>query len=624
MGMSQPPHQPERSAPRSASGRERLPPDTPESGSRQRRLRLRLFIALVVLVVLLVPVLGYAAVWTYRFAVAQLGPFAPLAVAGAGALLLAIGGPWLLIRYRRPLTKLIGQSAVLAWALVEATGLPNWFRGRFPRLSGFLAARLAPGAATGLGLTISLAVAGALLVYVMELLVEVVLGTKVVAIDRRSLNLIATVRTPELDRVMYAASYLGAGRTIVILLAAAVLVALLARRWLAALLFLLAPAAAELFMALLKLLVHRPRPPLEDARIVTGGFSFPSGHATLAATFYGTLAFLLIRRVRAEWLKALIGIIAALVVLAVGVSRVYLGVHYPTDVLAGWALGVFWLVVVVLVDALAARREATHSSAAAVGAALTSKRRERGRRVGTIARMAVSSGVVLLAVGAATFTYQDIPPVPSVPPPSSILVASDQVPQVVETHLRHVTETLTGKPQEPISLVLVGSQTTLERAFVAAGWTEAAPFGFQSVAGGISASLSHRPDNAGPVTPSFLAEEPDSLAFSQPVGATFAKRHHIRIWSTHYQTTSGQNVWLATASFDEGFELAPTTFLPTHRIAPDIDTERGFVVASLTRSDSITQTVTIQLVPPEQGHNFSGDPFYTDGQAFILYLRTAA
>src|SRR5262249_1325531 len=157
------------------------------------------------------------------------------------------------------------------------------------------------------------------------------------------------------------------------------------------------------------------------------------------------------------------------------------------------------------------------------------------------------------------------------------------------------------------SLVLVGSRAALERAFVAAGWTEAAPFGFQSVAGGIGAALSHRPDPAGPVTPSFLAEEPNTLAFSLPVGATFAERHHIPIWSTHHQTTSGQDIWLATASFDAGFELAPTTFLPTHRIAPAIDTERAFVVASLTHSGSVTQSVTLQLVPPEQGHNFSGD-----------------
>jgi membrane-associated phospholipid phosphatase len=127
-----------------------------------------------------------------------------------------------------------------------------------------------------------------------------------------------------------------------ILTTLALVILLLARRWLWALLLLLATGVAELFMAVLKLLVARPRPPLEDARIVEAGFSFPSGHATAAATFYGTLAYLLIRCMSPDWLKALIGVTAALIVLAVGVSRIYLGVHYPTDVIGGWIIGFVW------------------------------------------------------------------------------------------------------------------------------------------------------------------------------------------------------------------------------------------------------------------------------------------
>src|SRR5262245_14309445 len=179
MGISQSPHQPGQPDPSSALGRERALPDSSRREAESRRhQRRRMLAGLLLLILILVPVLLYMAVWTYRLAVAQLGPFAPLAVVGVGAFLLAIGGPWLLIHYRRPLTTLIVRSAALAWTLVEATGLPRWFRRRFPRLFRFLAVRLAPGAATGLGLSIGLAVAGALLVYVLELLSEVLFGTK--------------------------------------------------------------------------------------------------------------------------------------------------------------------------------------------------------------------------------------------------------------------------------------------------------------------------------------------------------------------------------------------------------------------------------------------------------------
>jgi hypothetical protein len=89
------------------------------------------------------------------------------------------------------------------------------------------------------------------------------------------------------------------------------------------------------------------------------------------------------------------------------------------------------------------------------------------------------------------------------------------------------------------------------------------------------------------------------------------------------QTSDGQPIWLATASFDEGFELAHNTWLPTHQIAPDIDTERAYIVSSLQAAGDVAQSDTIQLVPAEFGYNFDGDPFFTDGRALLITLPTA-
>jgi hypothetical protein len=98
------------------------------------------------------------------------------------------------------------------------------------------------------------------------------------------------------------------------------------------------------------------------------------------------------------------------------------------------------------------------------------------------------------------------------------------------------TKGLTGRLQEPVSLVFVG--------------TQAQPFGLNAVLGEAEAALGQRGDPAGPVTPSFLAEEPNALAFNQPIGVTLAQRHHIRISSTSFQTRNGWSIRLATASFD--------------------------------------------------------------------------
>jgi LssY C-terminus/PAP2 superfamily len=386
-------------------------------------------------------------------------------------------------------------------------------------------------------------------------------------------------------------------------------------------------------------LVHRPRPPLEDARIVQGGFSFPSGHAALSATFFGTIGYLLVVRVlRREGLRVLVGILAALLVLAIGSARVYLGVHYPSDVLAGWAAGVLWVVLVIVAEDLWAGQQvgidltppphdttlgtpaptvATAANPSMLAIVSPARRLSPRRRAATVASALV---LLLLAATVVSLTYQTIPALPTRAPVTPQLVAPDAVPSVVAAHLPHSTETLFGHAQEPISVIFVGTRAQLQGVFQAAGWTEAQPLTWATFGQAIGASVTQRPDPAGPVTPSFLAEQPNALAFSQPVGSTFAQRHHIRIWSTAVATSEGQNLWLATASFDQGFELAPTTLFPTHQIAPDIDTERAYVKTSLQSTGRVAQTQTLQLVPPESGHNFNGDFFHTDGQAVILYL----
>jgi undecaprenyl-diphosphatase len=562
------------------------------------RLSLRLLGILVGIVLL------YGLLFAYQLLETQLGPFAPLVALLVGGLVVAIAAPWLLIRDREPLLAAAGAAGGWLWERLKATGVPKRLATRFPRLATFLHARLAR-TPTGLTLTLGLIAAGALLWYVLELSFEVVTGSPTVGIDRRLINLVATLRTPQLDQLMYLITFLASEQTVVVLTVVAVLVPLIAGRPRSALLVVSAVVAGTLFFELVKVLVQRPRPLLEDARIVQGGFSFPSGHSTVAATFYGTLAYLAIRNLQQYRWKVLVAMATGVLVLAIGVSRIYLGVHYPSDVLAGWAAGALWVVLMIVADQFWMPYQIPPLSAS--------------RRAVTVG----SAIVLLLVAGAYLATlYRTIPPPPAIAPPTSAVIALAAVASSVEEQLPHYTEGLTGHRQEPISFVFVGSRTQLEQVFQAAGWTENQPYTLGTLWGGIVASIAQQPDPAGPVTPSFLADEPNALAFSLPVGKTFAERHHIRLWTTSIQTTTGQSLWLATASFDQGFELAPSTGLPTHQIAPDIDTERTFVVTSLEGTGLVTNSQTIQLVPPEAGRNFDGDPFHTDGMAVILQIST--
>jgi undecaprenyl-diphosphatase len=119
---------------------------------------------------------------------------------------------------------------------------------------------------------------------------------------------------------------------------------LIERKRHAALLVVVAVAGGLLISTLLKEGFDRPRPDLVPHGSIVYTASFPSGHSMLSAVVYLTLGALLARVHAGRALKAYFLLVAAILTLLVGVSRVYLGVHWPTDVLAGWAGGAAWAI----------------------------------------------------------------------------------------------------------------------------------------------------------------------------------------------------------------------------------------------------------------------------------------
>jgi len=103
-----------------------------------------------------------------------------------------------------------------------------------------------------------------------------------------------------------------------------------------------AVGSGELVSTVLKIFYHRPRPDLVPHGMEVFTASFPSGHATMSAIAYLTLATLIARVERNRRAKALVLALGVSVTLLVGISRIYLGVHWPSDVLAGWCIGAAW------------------------------------------------------------------------------------------------------------------------------------------------------------------------------------------------------------------------------------------------------------------------------------------
>lgn len=95
--------------------------------------------------------------------------------------------------------------------------------------------------------------------------------------------------------------------------------------------------------SLLKIIVQRKRP-IENILISETGYSFPSGHSMVSMAFYGFLIYLILHKVKNKFLKYMITIILLLLILLIGISRIYLGVHYASDVIGGFLVGMIFLI----------------------------------------------------------------------------------------------------------------------------------------------------------------------------------------------------------------------------------------------------------------------------------------
>jgi undecaprenyl-diphosphatase len=138
--------------------------------------------------------------------------------------------------------------------------------------------------------------------------------------------------------------------TVLLLVTALVIVYLVLGRRLRTALFVFAATAGGIALGgLLKLIYARPRPDLVPHLVDVTTSSFPSGHATDSALTYLTLAALLARTVPDRASRIFIIAAAILLTLLIGGSRVYLGVHWPSDVVAGWTIGAAWAIACSLV-----------------------------------------------------------------------------------------------------------------------------------------------------------------------------------------------------------------------------------------------------------------------------------
>lgn len=122
------------------------------------------------------------------------------------------------------------------------------------------------------------------------------------------------------------------------------------RYWKKVILLFSSVAGGALLNLMLKNVFQRARPAIPGAYMVDNGFSFPSGHSMISLVFYGMVAYLAMGYVKNNNWKGLLIVGICVICALIGFSRLYLGVHYLTDVLAGWAAGGLWLAACIFIN----------------------------------------------------------------------------------------------------------------------------------------------------------------------------------------------------------------------------------------------------------------------------------
>jgi membrane-associated phospholipid phosphatase len=207
----------------------------------------------------------------------------------------------------------------------------------------------------GLATIVGLAVA-VLALFLFGWLADEMLAGSTLAFDLRVRAATHALATPGLTHALRLVSRLG-GPSVLMVLGVILAVIFVGHRWWrGAIVLCVAMAGAGVLDTALKLAFHRARPAPYFGHALPDSYSFPSGHALFAFCFFTAGAALLAPRLQHPALRWLVWAVAASLVLAIGFSRIYLGVHYPSDVLAGYAVGLLWSSVLIVGDRVAHAR----------------------------------------------------------------------------------------------------------------------------------------------------------------------------------------------------------------------------------------------------------------------------
>jgi hypothetical protein len=179
-----------------------------------------------------------------------------------------------------------------------------------------------------------------------------------------------------------------------------------------------------------------------------------------------------------------------------------------------------------------------------------------------------------------------------------------------------------GNAGDRVNFILIGSEDRVQTAFREAGWVTVDRSDKDAVLKGLFASLSKEAYVTLPMSTLTLFGRPQDFAYAQgdPVSVV-ATRHHFRIWKAP-STLDGKTIWVGAGTHDIGFDRDQRNGHVTHKIDPDTDVEREYVVASLQQTGMVVKVDYMTATNPvKEAKTAHGESFHSDGRTAIIYLQ---
>ncbi|MEO8856172.1 MAG: VTT domain-containing protein [Burkholderiaceae bacterium] len=359
----------------------------------------------------------------------------------------------------------------------------------------------------------------------LGILEDVLTGDPLVRFDHAVFASLQSLRTPWFDGLMVAITELGSVRVAVSVIAAVALLLAIKRCWRTLAYWFAAVSFAQALVWVLKLSVARTRPSAVYSGIEQ--YSFPSGHATSAIVLYGFLAFLLLRGQSARWKLAGSSIAAGLIFL-IAFSRLYLGAHWFSDVLAGLSVGLAWVALLAI--------------------AYTHHVRETTPRASALAFTSLGALLLASALQIGTQHAIDVTRYRPQPAPVPSLLANwlDTGWRALPAYRTEVD----GDVEDPLALQWIASQTELMKALEGAGWSVPPPWTLKD---SLLWLLPHPPIEKLAVLPKLNQDTPQAITLSKVVDAQ--SRLVVRLWLSGREglapsSEHPRKIWLGTVTLE--------------------------------------------------------------------------